>query len=329
MRVHFFSAKPYDRASFEAASQGRHELVFLEPRLEEATVPLAAGADAVCAFVNDVVSAPVLEALAALGVGTVALRCAGYNNVDLDAAARLGISVVRVPAYSPNAVAEHTLALILCLNRHIHRAYVRVRDGNFALDGLLGFDMHGRTAAIVGTGKIGTAVASILHGFGCQLLAYDVAPNDECRALGVTYVSSLAELWPRADIISLHPPLTPATRHLIDAPALAAMKPGVMIVNTGRGALVDTPAVIDALKSGRIGALGLDVYEEEEALFFQDLSSHVIQDDVFARLLTFPNVVVTAHQGFFTADALTGIAAVTLDNITAFEQGRRSGTELW
>jgi D-lactate dehydrogenase len=330
MRVAFFSTHEFDRTFFDAANAIRHhELYYVDARLTPASAVMAAGATATCAFVNDQLNADVLQALAAGGTRLIALRSAGFNHVDVGAARTLGFTVARVPAYSPYAVAEHAVALMLTLNRKLHRAYHRVRDGNFALDGLLGFDMHGRTAAIVGTGKIGAAVASILRGFGCQLLAYDVAPNDECRALGVTYVPSLADLWPRADIISLHPPLTPATRHLIDAPALAAMKPGVMIVNTGRGALVDTRAVIAALKSGQIGALGLDVYEEEEALFFEDRSSHVIQDDVFARLLTFPNVVVTAHQGFFTQEALTAIATVTLDNITAFEQGRRSGNELW
>jgi D-lactate dehydrogenase len=214
------------------------------------------------------------------------------------------------------------------LNRRIHRAYARVRDGNFALDGLLGFDLAGRTAGVVGTGRIGAIVARILRGFDCEVLAYDVAPSDECRARGVQYVP-LAEIWRRADIVSLHSPLTPDTHHMVNAHAIATMKPGVMIINTSRGALVDTQALIDGLKAGRIGSLGLDVYEEEEDLFFQDLSSHVIQDDVFARLLTFPNVLVTAHQAFFTREALQAIARTTLDNVTAFEEGRRGGNELF
>jgi len=233
-----------------------------------------------------------------------------------------------VPAYSPYAVAEHTIALILTLNRKTHRAYARVREGNFALEGLLGFDLHGRTAGVVGTGKIGTIVARILRGFGCDLIAFDVAPNEECVSMGVRYVT-LQELWSRSDIITLHAPLTERTRHILDAAAIAGMKPGVMIVNTGRGSLVDTAALIEGLKRGQVGYLGLDVYEEEEAIFFQDLSSDVIQDDVFARLLTFPNVVVTAHQAFFTREALRAISETTLDNVSAFEDGRRSGNELW
>jgi D-lactate dehydrogenase len=262
----------------------------------------------------------VLQRLVRAGVGLVALRSAGFNHVDLAAAGELGITIARVPAYSPHAVAEHTVGLILCLNRKLHRAYARVRDGNFSLEGLLGFDLHGRTVGVVGTGNVGTVVATIMAGFGCRLLAFDPEPNDECRALGVRYVG-LEELLGSADIVSLHCPLTPETRHLVDADALGRMKPGVMLINTGRGALVDTAAVIAALKTGRIGALGLDVYEEEEALFFEDLSGTVIQDDVFMRLLTFPNVMVTAHQAFFTEDALLAIADTTMANITAFETG--------
>ena len=320
MRVHFFSAKPYDRASFDAASVGRHELVFLEPRLEEATVPLAAGADAVCVFVNDVVSAPVLEALAAFGVGTVALRCAGYNNVDLDAAARLGISVVRVPAYSPNAVAEHTLALILCLNRHIHRAYVRVRDGNFALDGLLGFNLEGKTAGVVGTGQIGRIVARLLWHLRCRVLAHDPFPDAGLVELGIEYVE-LGPLWAQSDIVSLNCPLTPETHHLVNVGTIPLMKPGVMLVNTGRGALIDATAVLDGLKSQHVGSLALDVYEEEAPLFFEDRSQEIITDDVFARLLTFPNVLITAHQAFFTEEALAAISATTLANLDQVAAG--------
>ena len=243
------------------------------------------------------------------------------------AARRLGLRVARVPAYSPHAVAEHAVALILAVNRKICRAHARVREGNFALDGLLGVDLFGRTVGIVGTGKIGSLVARIMHGFGCRLLGYDVVPSEECRALGMTYVP-LETLWAEADILSLHAPLTPATRHLVDARAIGLMKPGVMLVNTGRGALIDTPAVIAGLKTGHIGSLALDVYEEEEGLFFQDLSSEVLQDDVFARLLTFPNVLMTGHQGFFTREALRAIAETTLANLTAFERGEASGREL-
>jgi D-lactate dehydrogenase len=229
--------------------------------------------------------------------------------------------VVRVPAYSPYAVAEHTVGLILTLNRKIHRAYARVREGNFSLDGLLGFDLHGRTVGVIGTGKIGAVVARIMKGFGCQLLAYDPFPNPDCERLGVQYVS-LQSLFTASDIVTLHCPLTPETHHLIDAQALGQMKSGVMLINSGRGALIDTQAVIEALKSGQIGYLGLDVYEEEADLFFEDLSDKVIRDDVFARLLTFPNVVITGHQGFFTEEALKSIAETTLANITAFEQGQ-------
>lgn len=329
MRVAVFSTHAFDREFLDQANAaGRHELQYLEARLTRATTPLAAGFPVVCAFVNDQLDAPVLTALQAGGTRMVALRSAGFNHVDLDAARQRGLVVARVPGYSPHAVAEHTIALILTLDRKTHRAHARVREGNFSLDGLLGFDICGRTAGVVGTGKIGTVVARILTGFGCTVLAFDVAPNEECRALGVEYVT-LDDLWARSDIITLHAPLTPQTRHMIDAPAIAKMKPGVMIVNTGRGALVDTQALIDGLKTGHIGYVGLDVYEEEEHLFFQDHSSHVIQDDVFARLLTFPNVVVTAHQGFFTREALRAIGETTLDNISAFEQGRRSGNELY
>jgi D-lactate dehydrogenase len=329
MRVAFFSAHEFDRQSFDEANLGgRHDLHFLEARLTPATAVLAQGHPAVCAFVNDQLAAPVLEALAAGGTRMIALRSAGFNHVDLTAARALGLTVARVPAYSPHAVAEHTLALILALNRRIYRSHARVRDGNFSLDGLLGFDLAARTAGVVGTGRIGALVARILRGFGCEVLACDVAPSEECRSIGVQFVA-LEELWRRADIITLHAPLTPETRHMVDARAIALMRRGVMIVNTSRGALVDTQALIDGLKTGTIGYLGLDVYEEEEELFFRDLSSQVITDDVFSRLLTFPNVLVTAHQGFFTREALQAIAATTLDNLTAFEDGRRGGNELF
>lgn len=247
------------------------------------------------------------------------MRCAGFNNVDLIAAQELGLTVLRVPAYSPYATAEHAIGLMMMLNRKLHRAYNRVREGNFALDGLLGFDMHGKTVGVIGTGKIGSIACRILHGFGCRVLAHDVVENKLVRELGGAYVS-MNELLSTSDIITLHAPLTPATRHLIDDSAIARMKPGVMLINTSRGALVDTRAVIGGLKSGRIGALGLDVYEEEADLFFEDLSSMVIHDDVFARLQTFPNVVITGHQAFFTAEALRAIADTTLDNLTCVEK---------
>lgn len=322
MRVAVFSTKPYDREYLERsnATDG-HDLAFLEPRLTAETAALAAGFDAVCAFVNDDLGARVLEVLAGGTVRLVALRSAGFNHVDLPAAEHLGLTVVRVPAYSPYAVAEHAVALILALNRKIHRAHARVREGNFSLVGLLGFDLHGKTVGIVGTGQIGRVFARIMAGFGCRLLAFDPYPHDECLALGVEYVP-LARLFSEADIVSLHCPLTPETHHLVDADALAQMHDGVMLINTSRGALVDTSAVVEALKANKIGALGLDVYEEEEALFFQDLSDRVITDDVFARLQTFPNVVITGHQAFFTAEALEHIAATTLANISAFAAGR-------
>ena len=318
MQVAVFSTRPYDRHFLdEANAGGRHELRFLEAQLDAHSVVLAAGAPAVCAFVNDRLDAPVLQALHAAGTRLVVLRSAGFNHVDLEAAAALGLAVGRVPEYSPHAVAEHTVALLLTLNRKIHRAHARVREGNFALEGLLGFDLHGRTVGVIGTGKIGRCFARIMAGFGCRVLAFDPKPHPEAQALGVQYLP-LADLLAQSDIVSLHCPLTPQTHHLIDTAALAQMKPGAMLINTSRGAVVDTPALIVALKSGRLGSLGLDVYEEEADLFFRDLSGEAIRDDVFARLLTFPNVVVTGHQAFFTEDALRAIAATTLDNVDQF-----------
>jgi D-lactate dehydrogenase len=324
MRVAVFSTKPYDRFFLEEAAAGTaHALTFLETSLEAQTTALANGADAICAFVNDRLDASCLAELASLRVRLVALRCAGFNNVDLVRARELGLTIARVPAYSPHAVAEHTLALILTLDRKIHRAYNRVREGNFALEGLLGFDLHGKTVGIVGTGKIGEIVAGILKGFGCELLGYDPFPNPACAALGLRYVSK-TELLAASDVITLHCPLTPETRHFIDAEALAMCKRGFMLVNTSRGAVVDTRAVIRGLKDGAVGSLALDVYEEEEDLFFRDLSADVIQDDVFARLLTFPNVLITGHQAFFTREALTSISETTIGNITAFERTGRA-----
>lgn len=325
MRVDVFSAKPHDHVFLNLAAEGQAlELCFHEARLNPGTARLAEGAAAVCAFVNDDLGAGVIADLAAMGVGLIALRSAGFNHVDLAAARDAGIAVARVPAYSPHAVAEHTVALILTLNRKTHRAWNRVREGNFALDGLMGFDMHGKVAGIVGTGLIGTVLARILRGFGCEVLAFDPQPNAECERLGVSYVR-MEQILARSDIITLQCPLTPATHHLIDDTAIAAMKPGVMLINTSRGAVVDTRAVIRGLKSGQISALGLDVYEEEGDLFFEDLSDSYIPDDVFARLLTFPNVLVTGHQGFFTREALEAIATTTIANIAAF---RRDGVPL-
>jgi D-lactate dehydrogenase len=319
MKVAVFSTKSYDRDSLTAAAGNRHELRFFKPHLDEHTVSLAAGSEAVCAFVNDRLDAVVLEQLARHGTRFIALRCAGFNHLDLAVASRLGLAVARVPAYSPHAVAEHTVGLILALNRKLHRAYNRVREGNFSLDGLLGFDLHGRTIGLIGTGKIGTVTARILLGFGCTVLAFDPFPNEECAALGVRFVP-LDELLAASDVISLHCPLTPANHHLINAGTLARMKPGVMLINTSRGGLVDTRAVIDALKSGRLGHLGLDVYEGEGELFFEDLSGSIIRDDVLMRLLTFPNVLITGHQAFLTSEALRNIADTTVANLTEFEE---------
>lgn len=322
MRMAVFSTKPYDRAFLtEANARHGHDLTFFEPRLTDETAVLAGGYDAACVFVNDRLDAAVLGALAAGGTRAIALRCAGFNNVDLAAADALGLAVVRVPAYSPYAVAEHTVALILALNRKIPRAHARVREGDFSLDGLLGFDLHGRTAGIIGTGQIGAVVARILHGFGCHLLAHDPIRNPECESLGVRYVE-LPELLGAADIITIHCPLLPQTHHLIDAGTLRQVRPGAMLINTSRGAILDTPAVIAALKSGRLGYLGLDVYEEEADLFFENLSGQVLQDDVFARLLTFSNVLITAHQAFFTREALAAIAETTLANLDDVAAGR-------
>lgn len=321
MRVAVFSAKRHD-VDFLGAANARHghELAFLEPRLTLETASLADGFPVVCPFVNDEVGEPVVERLADRGTRMLALRSAGFTHVDVKAAARRGIAVTHVPAYSPYAVAEHAVALLLALDRKIHRAYVRVREGNFALDGLLGSGLHGRTVGVVGTGAIGRAFARILLGFGCRVLAFDPMPNDALRGEGVRYVD-IDELLQTSDVVSLHCPLTPATHHLIDARAVATMKPGAFLINTSRGGLVDTAAVVEGLKSERIGALGLDVYEEEAGLFFEDLSARIILDDVLMRLLTFPNVLITAHQGFFTEEALREIAETTLANITAFERG--------
>jgi D-lactate dehydrogenase len=323
MRITVFSTKPYDRRFLdEGNGASAHELVYVESRLSPVTAALADGSAGICAFVNDDVGAATLAELARRGVRLVAMRCAGFNNVDLAAARDLGIAIARVPAYSPNAVAEHTLALILSLDRKIHRAYNRVREGNFALDGLLGFDLAGKTVGVVGTGRIGEIVVRILAGFGCDILAHDPHPNPAAIAAGGRYVP-IGELLEQSHVITLHCPLTPATRHLVDDDAIARMRPGVMLVNTSRGALVDTRAVIAGLKSGRIGSLAIDVYEEEADLFFEDLSDRAIEDDVFARLLTFPNVLITGHQAFFTAEAMRNIAATTIANLDAFADGGR------
>ncbi|MEA1937871.1 MAG: 2-hydroxyacid dehydrogenase [Pseudomonadota bacterium] len=330
MRIAVCSTRPYDRTFLEQALAGRDglDLVFFEAGLNANTAKLAEGFTAVCLFVNDNADAEVIDKLAALNVKVIALRSAGFNNVDLHRAFEVGIQICRVPAYSPHAVAEHALALILTLNRNIHRAYNRVRDGNFILDGLLGFDLNGKTVGVVGTGRIGAVFARIMTGLGCKVLACDPHPNAQmAEKIGFDYVDT-DTLLSQSDIVSLHCPLTPDTRHLIDARTLAAMKDGVMIINTSRGALIDTPALIAALKTGRIGHVGLDVYEEEGDLFFKDLSGEIIADDVFSRLLSFPNVIVTGHQAFFTKTALERIASTTLDNLSSFAQTGQCGNQV-
>jgi D-lactate dehydrogenase len=314
MKIAVFDTHRFEIESLtEAARPHGYELVLLEPRLTATTAALARGCEAVCSFVNDQVNEEALGILAAEGVRLVAIRAAGFNHVDLAAASRLGIRVVRVPAYSPHAVAEHAVCLLLALNRKIHRAAARVRELNFSLDGLVGFDLHGKTIGVVGTGRIGAVFARIMLGFGCRVLACDRQPDPALAALPDLAYAELPDLLGRSDVVSLHVPLTPGTRHLIDQRAFASMKPGVILLNTGRGALIETRALIDALKAGRVGAAGLDVYEEEENVFFQDLSGKVLQDDVLARLLTFPNVLITAHQAFLTREALGNIADTTGD----------------
>ncbi len=321
MRVAVFGARSYDKEFFSAENQNfGHELVFLEAHLNATNATLAAGFEGVCAFVNDALDGECLAKLSDSGVRVVALRCAGFNNVDLEAAESLGISVVRVPEYSPHGVAEHAVALILALNRKIHKAYNRVREGNFLLEGLLGFNLNTKVVGVIGTGKIGLAFCEIMKGFGCSILAYDPYPNETLAANGIQY-TDLEDLLKKSDIVSLHCPLTPETYHLIDDEAISKMKDGVMLINTSRGALVDTSSVIKNLKSGKIGYLGLDVYEEEGDLFFEDISNRILEDDTFARLLTFSNVLITGHQAFFTSDALKNIATTTLQNLTDIDQG--------
>ncbi|MDF3012647.1 MAG: hydroxyacid dehydrogenase [Cellvibrio sp.] len=323
MKIAVFSTKPYDRKFLTDANsclEKPHQLEFHDAQLNSNSSLLAQGCDAVCCFVNDNLNATVLQQLAALNVKLITLRCAGFNQVDLAEAKKLGIVVARVAEYSPHAIAEHTLGLILMLNRNLHRAHHRVRENDYSLNGLLGFDLFNKTVAVIGTGKIGQVFAHIMQGLGCEVIAFDPQPDPAVAAAGVSYVA-LNDIWPTADIISLHCPLNTNTHHLINSDAIAQMKTGVMLINTGRGGLIDTPAVIAGLKSKKIGYLGLDVYEEEANLFFEDNSNSLLQDDIFARLLTFPNVVITGHQAFFTREALTAISNITLINATHFEQG--------
>ncbi|MDA3851734.1 MAG: 2-hydroxyacid dehydrogenase [Spirochaetaceae bacterium] len=317
MKLAVFSTKNWVRQSFVEKKPKHIEVTFLESRLTEETAALAKEFDGVCVFVNDHVTAGVIDILAKGKVKIIALRCAGFNNVDLKQAKKQGIMVVRVPAYSPFAVAEHALGLIMTLNRKYHRAYNRIREGNFSLDGLLGFDIHGKTLGVIGTGKIGQIFINIMSGFGCRILAYDKYPSQAVKDKGVEYVE-LEELYRQSDIISLHCPLNHDTYHIINEYAIKSMKKGVMIINSSRGPLINTAAVIEGLKSGVIGYLGLDVYEEEDGLFFEDLSDQVIQDDTFVRLQTFPNVLITSHQAFFTKEAVGNIRDTTYENIKEF-----------
>jgi len=323
MKVLVYSARPYDKEFLNAANQKKHELRFTEAHLEESTASLARQYPAVCCFVDDVLTKKVITQLWEGGTRLVALRATGFNNVYLKAAEEMGMTIMRVSRYSPFAVAEFAVGMMLALSRKIHRAYNRVREGNFLLDGLVGFELHGKTVGIIGTGKIGSVLARILQGFGCLLLAYDVTENPECIKLGVKYVT-LKELLSKADIVSLHASLTPETRHMINAGNFSQMKPGAMLINTSRGALVDSRALIRALKKGHLGAVGLDVYEEESHIFFQDLSNEIIPDDVIMRLLTFPNALVTGHQAFFTQEALSIIARTTIQNISDFAAGHEN-----
>lgn len=317
-KIAFFDSKPYDIESFKSTNEDYgYKLKFFESKLNEDTASLAEGYDVVCAFVNDNLSKPVIDKLLNGHTELIAMRCAGYNNVNLKAVHKK-IHVVRVPAYSPYAVAEHALALIMTLNRKTHKAYYRTKENNFAIKGLLGFDMYGKTAGVIGTGKIGIIFAGILKGLGMDVMAYDLYPdNKAAQETGFRYVS-LEELYEKSDVISLHCPLTKDTHHLINKSSIAQMKDNVMIINTGRGALIDTRALLDGLKSRKIGSAGLDVYEEESDYFFEDFSTEIVTDDVLARLLSFPNVLITSHQAFFTAEALNNIATTTLENIKAF-----------
>jgi D-lactate dehydrogenase len=328
MKIALFSSKSYDSEYFGmAGNHFEHEITHFETRLRARTAYLAKGHEAVCVFVNDVVDRETIGILKELEIKAIALRCAGFNNVDLDAASEAGIRVVRVPAYSPESVAEHALALILTLNRKTHKSYNRVREGNFSLERLTGFNLCGKTVGVIGTGKIGAAFARIMLGMGCQVLAYDMYPNETLSQSGVAYVEK-ETLLKESDIISLHCPLTPETTYMIKRQSLDLMKPGVMVINTSRGALLNTHDVIKSLKKGHVGYLGIDVYEQEEKLFFRDRSEEILQDDEIARLMTFPNVLITAHQAFFTKEALEQIANTTLQNLKELEQGKALTNEV-
>lgn len=319
MKIAFFNTKSYDQEYFDKYNTS-HQITYFPSPLNDQTAPLATKHQVVCAFVNDNLDSITIKQLSEVGVSLIAMRCAGYNNIDLKAAGEAGIKIVRVPAYSPHAVAEHAIALILTLNRKTHKAYNRVREGNFSLEKLIGFDLYGKTIGIVGTGKIGDVFARIMKGFGCKVIASDIQPNVNLEKEGIIYLK-LEDVLAQSDIVSLHCPLLPETYHLINQRTISIMKKGVMLINTGRGALIETQTVIDALKSGQLGYLGIDVYEQEDKFFFKDLSETIIQDDMLMRLMSFPNVLITSHQGFFTEDALIQIALTTLKNISQFENG--------
>jgi len=328
MKITFFSTQPYDKKSFE--EHNRHyafNIKFLDVQLNEQTASLAEGADAVCAFVNDRVNASIIKQLARAGVKIIALRSAGFNNVDLAAAKDYNLKVVRVPAYSPNAVAEHAVAMIMTLNRKTHKAYNRIREQNFSLNGLLGFDLHGKTVGVIGTGNIGQVFCRVMLGFGCKVIAFDVQKNEQLKERGIQYLP-LDDVFSASNIISLHCPLNEHTRYIINKDSIEKMQENVMLINTSRGGLIDTKAVVKGLKSGKIGSLGIDVYEQEENLFFRDLSETIIEDDVISRLSSFPNVLITAHQGFFTKEALAEIAETTLSNLKAFQKGEELINEI-
>jgi D-lactate dehydrogenase len=319
MKTAFFSTKSYDKVSFNRfAGQSGHEIVFFEPSLDAGTAPLTKGFEAVCVFVNDVLNEATIRQIASNGVKVIALRCAGFNNVDLNAVKKYGLKLVRVPAYSPEAVAEHAVALILTLNRKTHKAFNRVRENNFSIENLTGFNLSGKTVGVIGTGLIGSAFARIMLGFGCKVIAHDIIESGELAEKGVVY-TPLSVVFAQSDVISLHCPLLPETHHLINRQTLSEMKSGVMLINTSRGGLVHTGDAIEALKKGHLGYLGIDVYEQEAGIFFKDGSETFLQDDVISRLMTFPNVLITGHQGFLTHEALEQIAMITLQNLTDFE----------
>jgi len=322
-KIAFFDAKPYDRDAFDRLNAGRYDIRYFDTRLTEAALPLANGGDAVCAFVNAEIDRAVVEGLVNMGIQVLAMRCAGYNNVDFKAAYESGLTVVRVPAYSPYAVAEHAAALLLTLNRHIHKAAARTRDFNFSLAGLTGFDLHGKTVGVIGTGRIGRVFIDICRGFGMKVLAYDKFPAQGLENGDTVRYVTLDELFAQSDIISLHCPLTEETYHLIDESAIAKCRRGVVLINTSRGALVDAEALLAGIKSRKIGAACLDVYEEESEFFFEDLSGHIVEDDILARLISMPNVLVTSHQAFLTEEALRNIAQTTVQNLhELFERGQ-------